>query len=276
MATITFPNGVSVPALGQGTWNVGDNPRKRSEEIATLQAGIDLGLTLIDTAEMCGEGAAETLVGEATAGRRDGLFIVSKVYPHNASRDGVQAACARSLQRLGTDWIDLYLLHWPGSHPLEETIAGFEMLKAEGKIGQWGVSNFDTAGMEQLVNLAGGGACATNQVLYNLNNRGVEFDLLPWMGEREMPLMAYSPLDQGGIDNAALTTVAALHGVTTAEIALAFVLSRPGVIAIPKASTVAHVTANAKARDITLTAEDIAALNRAFPPPKRKVPLGVY
>ena len=276
MKTVTFPNGVSVPTLGQGTWNIGDNPRKRSEEIATLQAGIDLGMTLVDTAEMYGDGASETLVGEAIRSRRDRVFLVSKVYPHNASRDGVQAACVRSLKRLGTDRIDLYLLHWPGSHPLAETVAGFEALRMQGKIGAWGVSNFDTAEMARLMKTPAGAACATNQVLYNLNRRGIEFDLAPWMRHVGMPLMAYSPLDQGGIDSPALARVAARHGATPEQIALAFLLSHPGIIAIPKASLVAHVAANAKAGDITLTAEDRTALDKAFPPPRRKVALSVY
>ena len=276
MKTVRFANGVSVPALGQGTWELAEGYSPRRQEIAALQTGIDLGLTLIDTAEMYGDGAAEELVGEAIAGRRERVFLVSKVYPHNASRAGVQAACARSLRRLGTDRIDLYLLHWPGSHPLAETVAGFEALRAAGHIGAWGVSNFDTAEMERLMRAGGGAACASNQVLYNLAQRGVEFDLMPWMARQGMPLMAYSPLDRGDLDHPALEAVARRHGASPAEIALAFVLAAPGVIAIPKASSIAHVTANAAAAGIVLTADDLAALDRAFPPPRRKVPLAVY
>ena len=274
---VRFASGVAVPALGQGTWELAETPSRRREEIRTLQAGIDLGLTLIDTAEMYGDGAAEELVGEAIAGRRDVVFLVSKVYPHNASRAGVRAACERSLTRLGADRIDLYLLHWPGSHPLAETVAGFDDLIAAGKIGQWGVSNFDTDEMQKLARVAGGAACATNQVLYNLAQRGAEFDLLPWMRGVGMPAMAYSPLDRGDLsEDDALAAVAVRHGVSTEQIALAFLLAQPQVMVIPKASTLAHVTANAGARDIQLSAEDMGILDEAFPPPRRKTRLAVY
>ena len=277
MQTITFANGIRVPALGQGTWELAEHSALRREEIRTLQTGIDLGLTLIDTAEMYGDGAAEELVGEAIAGRRDAVFLVSKVYPHNASRAGVRAACERSLERLGTDRIDLYLLHWPGSQPLAETVAGFEDLIAAGKIGQWGVSNFDTHEMQALMRVAGGAACATNQVLYNLAQRGAEFDLLPWMDGLGMPAMAYSPLDRGDLcGDEALAAVAARHRASPEQIALAFLLARPQVMVIPKASTVAHVTANAAARDIRLSDEDVRVLDEAFPPPARKTRLAVY
>ena len=275
--TVRFANGVTVPALGQGTWELAEARGRRAEEIATLRAGIDLGLTLIDTAEMYGEGAAEDLIGEAIAGRRDAVFLVSKVYPHNASRAGVRAACERSLKRLGTDRIDLYLLHWPGNRPLGETVAGFEDLIAAGKIRQWGVSNFDMDEMQALMRIAGGAACACNQILYNLAQRGPEFDLLPWMERLGMPAMAYSPLDRGDLANGdILKVVARRHGATVAQVALAFVLSRPNVIAIPKASTLAHVQANARAAAIRLSAEDQALLNTAFPAPRRKTRLAVY
>lgn len=276
MKTVRFAHGAAVPALGQGTWELAEGRAPRQQEIAALQAGVDLGLRLIDTAEMYGEGAAEELVGEAIAGRRDKVFLVSKVYPHNASRAGVQAACARSLRRLRTDRIDLYLLHWPGNHPLKETVAGFEALRAAGHIGAWGVSNFDLADMGRLARVDDGMTCASNQVLYNLAQRGVEFDLMPWMARQGMPLMAYSPLDRGDLDHPALMTVADRHGVSAHQIALAFVLASPGVIAIPKASSIAHVTANAATAGIVLTPEDFAVLDRAFPPPQRKVPLAVY
>lgn len=276
MRDVRFANGLTVPALGQGTWELAEGRAPRSQEIATLQAGIDLGLTLIDTAEMYGDGAAEELVGEAIKGRRDKTFIVSKVYPHNASRLGVQAACERSLRRLGVDHIDLYLLHWPGSQPIHETVSGFEDLIRIGKIGQWGVSNFDLAAMHALVNVAGGAACATNQILYNLAQRGPEFDLMPWMRTQGMPCMAYSPLDRGNLITSALAPIARRYGATVEQIALAFVLNRPGVIAIPKASTVAHVSANAKALDIKLSDQDLAEIDAQFAQPRRKQPLAIY
>ena len=276
-AKVRFADGAEVCALGQGTWEMAENRARRADEIRSLREGLDRGLSLTDTAEMYGEGAAETLVGEAIAGRRDEVFLVSKVYPHNASRAGVQAACERSLARLKTDRLDLYLLHWPGSHPLAETIAGFEALKAHGKILRWGVSNFDFGDMEEVVAAKGGAACASNQVLYNLNNRGVEFDLAPWMAARNMPLMAYSPVDRGDLaDHAALRPIAQKHDATPAQIALAFLLARPNVIATPKASSPGHMRANAAALEIALDAEDVAALARALPPPTRKQRLAMY
>lgn len=275
--SVRFPDGAEVCALGQGTWEMAQNPARRADENRSLREGLDRGLTLIDTAEMYGEGAAETLVGEAIAGRRDEAFLVSKVYPHNASRLGVQAACERSLKRLKTDRLDLYLLHWQGLHPIAETIAGFEALKAQGKIVRWGVSNFDLEDMKEVAVAPGGGACASNQVLYNLNARGVEFDLAPWMARRTMPLMAYSPVDRGDLaDHPALRPLAQKHDASPAQIALAFLLAQPNVIAIPKASSPAHLRANAAALEIGLDAEDLATLDRAFPPPKRKQRLAMY
>jgi diketogulonate reductase-like aldo/keto reductase len=273
---VTLPDGTRVPALGQGTWRMGENARARKAEVAALRLGIELGLTLIDTAEMYGEGGAEEVVGEAIKGRRDGLFIVSKVYPHNAGRRAVVAACERSLQRLGIDTIDLYLLHWRGSVPLAETVEGFAALRRAGKIARWGVSNLDVADMEELWSV-GGAACATNQVLYNLGQRGIEFDLMPWCEQRNVPVMAYSPVGQGGplLRHTALAEVAARHGATPAQIALAWTLRRPDVIAIPKAAAVAHVRENAGAAALRLTEEDHATLDAAFPAPQRKRPLAI-
>lgn len=273
---VTLPDGTRVPALGQGTWRMGEDGRARKAEVAALRLGIELGLTLIDTAEMYGEGGAEEVVGEAIKGRRDGLFIVSKVYPHNAGRRAVVAACERSLNRLGIDTIDLYLLHWRGSVPLAETVEGFEALKRDGKIARWGVSNLDVADLEELWSV-GGTACATNQVLYNLAERGIEFDLIPWCARRNVPIMAYSPVGQGGrmLRHKALAEVAARHGATAAQVALAWTLRLPGVIAIPKAADTAHVRANAASLALRLTEEDYATLDAAFPSPQRKRPLAI-
>ncbi|BCM16894.1 aldo/keto reductase [Mesorhizobium sp. J8] len=269
--TLKLPSGEAVPVLGQGTWKMGEDRRRRAEEVAALKHGLDLGITLIDTAEMYASGGAEEVVAEAIAGRRDETFLVSKVLPSNASRAGVKRACESSLKRLSTDRIDLYLLHWPGSVPLSETVEAFEALKAEGKIRHWGVSNFDTHEMEDLVGLSSGGNVQTNQVLYNLSRRGPEFDLAPWCAERGIPLMAYSPVEQGALArNARLETVASRHNATAAQIALAWVMAQPGVIAIPKASRQEHVRQNAAALDVKLTPEDFADLDRAFPPPTRK------
>ncbi|WP_082145166.1 aldo/keto reductase [Microvirga massiliensis] len=274
MRTVRLPSGDEVPALGQGTWYMGEQPQMRAQEVAALRQGLDLGLTLIDTAEMYAEGGAEELVGEAIRGRRDGVFLVSKVYPHNASRKGVAEACERSLRRLGTDYLDLYLLHWRGSIPLSATIEGFEDLKRVGKIRHWGVSNFDTDDMEELAALHSGGNCAINQVLYNVRRRGPEFDLLPWMKTQGIPLMAYSPIEQGRLPGrGALTEIARRHAVTPFQVALAFTLRRPDVIAIPKASDLAHVAANRQALDLQLTDEDLALIDQDFPPPRRKVRL---
>ena len=272
--TVTLPTGESVPALGQGTWQMAERADRRANEIEALRLGVELGMTLIDTAEMYGEGAAETLVAEALAGKRDRLFLVSKVYPHNASHRGLIQACERSLRRLGTDRLDLYLLHWRGTIPLEETVGGFEELRRSGKIRHWGVSNFDVDDMKELLQVPGGGNCATNQVLYNVTRRGPEFDLLPWMADRNMPLMAYSPIEQGRLPaGGALHTVAQRHGASPFQVALAWLLHRPSVIAIPKASNAQHVRENLGALDIRLTPEDLAAIDAEFPAPKRKRPL---
>ena len=274
MRTTTLPSGTTVPVLGQGTWGMGETPADRRREIDALQAGLDLGMCLIDTAEMYGDGAAEELVGEALAGRRDSSFLVTKVYPHNASRAGTIAACERSLRRLATDRIDLYLLHWRGQVPLAETVAAFEELVRAGKIRYWGVSNFDVADMEALCEAPGGTDCATNQVLYNLTRRGIEYDLLPWCAEHAMPVMAYSPLEQTRLlQGAELTGIAARLGATPAQVALAWVLRQQGVIAIPKAGSADHVRQNRKALEVQLQVDDVALLDRVFRPPTRKVAL---
>ncbi|MGX5848590.1 aldo/keto reductase [Mesorhizobium sp. PL10] len=269
--TTTLPSGEAVQVLGQGTWKMGEDARRRAGEVNALKLGFDLGMTLIDTAEMYASGGAEEVVAEAIAGRRDELFVISKVLPSNASRAGVARACENSLKRLRTDRIDLYLLHWPGSVPLAETVDAFEALKKAGKIRHWGVSNFDTDEMEELTGLRSGDNVQTNQVLYNLSRRGPEFDLAPWSHQRGIPLMAYSPVEQGALArNSRLDAVAARHNATAAQIALAWVMAQPGVIAIPKASSQDHVRQNVAALDIKLTGEDLAELDRAFPPPTRK------
>lgn len=270
--TINLPGGTAVPALGQGTWHIGDSRSGATVEMKTLREGIELGLTLIDTAEMYGEGNSELLVGKAIAGVRDRVFLVSKVYPHNASAAGVAKSCATSLKRLGTDHLDLYLLHWRGGYPLAETVKVFETLRAAGQIRHWGVSNFDTDDMEELAALPAGGRCATDQVLYHPGERGIEFDLLPWCRSRKVPVMAYSPLGQAGrlLRSAVLGAIAARHEVTPGQIALAWCLRAGDVIAIPKASTIEHVRQNAAAADIVLTADDVAEIDAAFPPPRRK------
>lgn len=276
MRQVRLPNGETVPALGLGTWRMGEKAGAKADEVTALNHGLDLGMTLIDTAEMYGEGGAEEVVGEVIKGRRDAVFLVSKVYPHNASFDGVQQACARSLKRLGTDRIDLYLLHWPGSHPIAETVESFEALVRDGKIRMWGVSNFDVAEMEELWSVADGTHCAANQVIYNLSRRGIEHDLLPWMDTKDLPAMAYSPLEQGrSFHKPALDEVARRHDATAYQIALAWTLRRPDVIAIPKAVKIDHVDQNRAALDIALTEADIADLDGAFPPPNGKVPLAI-
>ena len=267
---IHLPDGAVVPSVGQGTWRMGEGG-DRGVEVRALQAGLDAGMSLIDTAEMYGDGGAERVVGEAIAGRRDEVFVVSKVLPSNATRRGVQDACARSLRRLGTDRIDLYLLHWPGRVPVEETVAGFEALRAAGHILRWGVSNFDSGDMPALA----AAGCATNQVLYNPEARGIEFDLLPWCRAHAMPVMAYSPVGQGGalLRDPALAAIARRHGASPAQVAIAWSLRGGGVVSIPKASGLAYVAENAAAASLALTAEDLAAIDRAFAPPKRKQPL---
>jgi len=273
---ITFPDGRKVPALGQGTWNMGEKASEASREIESLRRGIDLGMTLIDTAEMYAEGGAERIVGEAIRDCRDQVFVVSKVYPWNASRSGTPAACARSLERLGIDRIDLYLLHWRGEHPLEETVEAFEELKAKGLIGAWGVSNFDTDDMQELVSVPGGENVSTNQILYNLSRRGPEFDLIPFCRKRKIPVMAYSPIEQGRLlRNAELIRIAKAYQATPAQLALAFLLEQRGVIPIPKTATAERVEENRGATEIALTPEDREALDIAFPPPERKEPLAM-
>jgi diketogulonate reductase-like aldo/keto reductase len=276
LRTVTLPSGEAVAALGQGTWRMGERGSDRAQEVAALKLGLELGLSLIDTAEMYGEGGAEEVVGEAVKGRREQAFIVSKVYPHNASRRGVTLACERSLARLKTDRIDLYLLHWRGNEPLRETVAGFEALRQAGKIRHWGVSNFDTDDMEELSALPHSKGCATNQVLYNLKHRGPEFDLLPWQAKCKIPLMAYSPLEIGAFaTHAQMKRIAERHGATTQQVALAWILHRSDAIAIPKASHPEHIRQNRAALDLELTPEDLAALDALSPPPKRKTPLSM-
>lgn len=277
MRNLQLADGTSLPVLGQGTWMMGDAPRRRDEEIAALRAGIERGMTLLDTAEIYGDGASETLVGEAVAGRREEVFLVSKVAPSNASRAGTVAACEASLRRLGVERLDLYLLHWRGRHPLAETLRGFADLMAAGKIARWGVSNFDVDDMEELFAIEGGERCAVNQILYHPGERGVEFDLLPWLEGKGVAAMAYSPVGQGGalLRHPALEAIARRHGASPAQIALAFATRRPNVFAIPKAGTTAHVIENAAAADLVLTAQDLAEIDAAFPPPRRKRPLSM-
>ena len=274
LPTVKLPSGETVPQLGQGTWHMGESGRARKDEVTALKLGLDLGMTLIDTAEMYGNGGAEEVVAEAVAGRRDECFIVSKVLAENSTRAGTIAACERSLKRLKTDRIDLYLLHWRGRPELEETVSGFEALLASGAIRAWGVSNFDVDDMEELFSQQGGAACASNQVLYNLRRRGIEAGVLPWCRERGMPIMAYSPIEQGRLlRDRALTGVAIRHRATPAQIALAWVLRHTDMMVIPKATTLEHVRENRAALDIALTEQDLAELNRAFPPPKGRRPL---
>ncbi|MEV8128979.1 aldo/keto reductase [Streptomyces sp. NPDC085944] len=268
---VVLPSGVEVTALGQGTWGMGENPGRRAAEVSALRTGLDLGMTLVDTAEMYGDGAAEEVVAEAVAGRRDEVFLVSKVLPSHADARGVAEACRASLRRLRTDRIDLYLLHWRGAVPLEETVEAFESLEREGAIRCWGVSNLD---VDDLADLPPGASPQTDQVLYNLSRRGPEHSLLPRCRELSIPVMAYSPVEQGRlVGHPALRDVAAAHGATPAQIALAWILRHEDVIAIPKASSRAHVEENRTALDVVLTADDLAMLDRAFPPPEGKGPL---
>ncbi len=273
MRTVQIAKDTHAPCLGQGTWNMGENPARRAEEIAALRTGVELGMTLIDTAEMYGDGAAEELIGEALGRVRDDVFLVSKAYPQNASHDRLQSACEASLRRLGTDRLDLYLLHWRGRIPLSETIEGMQALTKAGKIRHWGVSNLDTQDMDELID-AGGAACVTDQILYNLTRRGPERDLLPWLAGNGMSAMAYSPVEQGRlIDNADLALIAADIAATPAQTALAWTLRHPNVIAIPKAATVGHVRENRNAADIALSDDIVARLDDAFPAPRGPVPL---
>lgn len=273
MKHVTLPGGEAVPSMGQGTWKMGERAERRSDEIAALRAGVELGMTLIDTAEMYGDGAAESLIREALGSVRDQLFLVSKAYPQNASRSRLAGACEASLKRLGTDRLDLYLLHWRGSVPLAETVEALEELKSAGKIRHWGVSNLDTDDMEELV-AAGGGGCVTDQILYNLVRRGPELDLLPWLTEHKIPVMAYSPVEQGRLStHPALDKIAAEVGATPVQVALSWTLRRDGLIAIPKASSVAHVRENRAAADIVLSDAQLATLDAAFPRPSNRRPL---
>ena len=274
MKKVALPSGETVPAFGLGTWNMGDARAARAEEIATLRLGLDLGATLIDTAEMYGDGRSEELVGEAIAGRRDEAFLVTKVYPHNASRKGIPAACERSLKRLKTDRIDLYLLHWRGSIPFAETMEAFGALRAAGKIRHYGVSNLDLSEMQELWKLAGGRAAATNQLLYNPVRRGIEWDLLPWLRERRVPVMAYSPIEQGRLlRERRFADFARRHGRTPAQAALAWLLAREGVIVIPKTGRRERLRENLGALEHPLDAAQLAEIDRLFPPPSGPQPL---
>ena len=273
---VTLPSGERVPAFGQGTWHMGEDHRRAAEEAAALKLGIELGMTLIDTAEMYGNGRAEEIVAEAAQGERDRLFIVSKVLPYNASQKGVVEACERSLKRLKTDRIDLYLLHWRGSVPLADTLAGLARLQRDGKIRHHGVSNFDLDDMQEWVALAGGETVAANQILYNLTRRGPEWDLIPWCRERQIAIMAYTPLGQGRmLQDKALAEVAARHGASPAQVALAWLLRQDGTMVIPKATQQQHVRDNRGALEVKLTTVDLAEIDRAFPPPKRRTALGM-
>jgi diketogulonate reductase-like aldo/keto reductase len=280
--TLKLPGGQAVPALGLGTWRMGEDRARHKSELAALQQAIELGYRVFDTAEMYGDGGAETLLGQALADAlrgglpRDQVFVVSKVYPHNASVKGVVAACERSLRRLQLQHIDLYLLHWRGAVPLRDTVAGFVQLQQRGWVRHWGVSNFDLSDMQELFAVPGGEACSANQVWFSLGRRGVEFDLLPWQQQRQMPLMAYSPIDQGALArHAGLADMAALLGATPAQVALAWVLSRPGVMAIPKSANSQRLQQNWQARELRLAPADMARLDTMFPPPRRRQPLAV-
>jgi diketogulonate reductase-like aldo/keto reductase len=275
--TVQLPSGERVPRFGLGTWRMGERASSRAAELAALRLGIELGVTLIDTAEMYGEGGAEAIVGAAIAGVRDRMFVVSKVYPHNASRRGAIAACERSLKRLATDRIDLYLLHWRGEHPLADTVAAFEQLRADGKIRYWGVSNFDVSDMRELAAIDAGRECATNQVLFNLAQRAPEWALLAWQRERRITTMAYSPVDQGKLlRHRTLRALAERRGATPAQIALAWLLRFEDVMTIPKATDPAHLRDDLGALAITLDAADLQALDAAFPPPDRAASIGLY
>lgn len=279
--SVIFSGDSRLPAIGQGTWYMGENASQRKQEVAALQAGLESGLKVIDTAEMYAEGGAEEVVGEALQGRRDSAWLVSKVYPWNAGAVDAVDACERSLRRLKTDYLDLYLLHWRGNVPLEETIQAMESLQRQGKILRWGVSNFDSEDLNELLSENGGTACAANQVLYHLASRGIEYDLIPDCQQRQIPVMAYCPLAQAGklrhelLTHPVLTAIAQQKGISVAQVLLAWVIRKEGIIAIPKASSTAHVAENAAALEVTLTSEELAMINRAFPPPTEKMPLDV-
>ena len=273
---VSLPNGTNVPALGMGTWYLGEDPDQHDIQLSALRTGIEIGLTLIDTAEMYGDGAAEELVGKAVTGRRDDVFLVSKVLPSNATRRGTVEACRRSLRRLGTDHLDMYLLHWRGRVPLAETVAAFEELVQDGSIGCWGVSNFDAPDLDELLALPGGNRGQTDQVLYNLARRGPEYDLVPMCHQLGMPLMAYSPVDHGSLlEHPAVRDMAGNKGVTPAQLAIAWVLRLPSVFAVAKASTRAHVMENRAALEISFSEAELDQLDRMFPPPFGKVPLEI-
>ncbi|MBV9618111.1 MAG: aldo/keto reductase [Verrucomicrobia bacterium] len=278
MKTVSFADGAKVPALGQGTWRMGESKSAHKEEVEAVRLGIELGMTLIDTAEMYGDGGAEEVVGEAIAGRRDRVFVVTKVYPYNASRTKMPEACERSLKRLRIDVIDLYLIHWRlKSSPLAETVEAFEKLRFAGKIKRWGVSNFDAGDMKELFAIAKGPNCAANQVLYNLEHRGIEVDLVPWCRKNNVPIMAYSPLGHGHgfLTDPTLAKVAQRHNVTAAQVALAWLFRQPNTIVIPKASNLTHVRDNARSIDVELTKADLGDLERRFPAPRSKQPLAM-
>jgi diketogulonate reductase-like aldo/keto reductase len=272
--TVRGHNGIEMPILGQGTWKMGERPERRDEEIESLRLGLDLGMTLVDTAEMYADGGAEAVVGRAIRGRRHEVFVVSKVLPHNASREGTIRAAERSLGHLGTEWIDLYLLHWPGRHPLEETFEAFELLEQQGKIRYFGVSNFDHHEMESAGRLTQGRKLVANQVLYNLERRAIERRIIPWCRRHEILVMAYSPLEQGRLDRGTtLREIAERHGATPAQIALVWTLRHDNVVAIPKAGRPEHVRENAAALAFTLTDEDLDELDRTYAPPSRDAKL---
>ncbi|QCI97493.1 aldo/keto reductase [Agrobacterium larrymoorei] len=272
--TVTLPSGKNIPALGIGTWNMGDSRSSEAQEVASIRKAIELGMTVVDTAEMYADGRSEDVVGKAIRDLRNDVFLVSKVYPYNASALGTIDACERSLKRLGVEQLDLYLLHWRGSYPLEETVAAFEQLKQDGKIADWGVSNFDTDDMEELFAVENGSNCAANQVLYNLSRRGPEYDLLPWCQQHSVPIMAYSPIEQGRLlNNHELIRIAKAYQVTPAQVALAFLLERDGVLAIPKSARPERVEENRGAPDLEISEEDWTALDAAFPPQQKKTSL---
>ncbi|WP_100399611.1 aldo/keto reductase [Bacillus sp. FJAT-44742] len=280
--TVTLPDGTSVPSIGQGTWYMGEDPREKDQEVKALQLGVEAGMKLIDTAEMYADGGAEEVTGEAIKGKREDVFLVSKAYPHHGGKDTLPKACEQSLRRLKTDYIDLYLLHWRGSIPLEETIEGMEQLKREGKIRRWGVSNFDTKDMEELLGKEQGSNCAVNQVLYHLGSRGIDYDLLPWQRQHNMPIMAYSPLARGDdhsrvslVNHPTVKEIAEEHQVKPLQIALAWTIRNHDTIAIPKAVQENHVIENAEAASIILSEQELAQLDEAFPEPDKKVPLDI-
>ena len=283
MRFVQWSNGQRVPALGLGTWRMGESPRARKNEVKAVMQAFEMGYRLIDTAEMYGDGGAESVVGEAiqlaiNAGsvRREELIVVTKVLPSHATRDGVVRACERSLKRLAIDTVDLYLLHWRGATPLKETVAAFEQLRHQGRIQQWGVSNFDTSDMQQLWSFAEGRRCIANQVYYSASARDAEFDLFPWHREHSVVTMAYSPIDQGALArDATFDSMGRRHGVGASAAALAWVLRQPDMLAIPKAVSAAHLRENYVAAQLELTAEDLAAVDARFPPPARKRPLAM-